>query len=59
MRMFRIARAVPLALAGEAPVRHREVWAGLPETARRQALTVLAQMITRGVLDTGIRGEEP
>ena len=58
MRMFRIARAVPLALAGEAPVRHREVWAGLPEAARRQALALLAAMIARGVIDTGIGGEE-
>ena len=54
MRMFRIARAVPLALAGEAPVRHREVWAGLPETARRRAVMLLARMIARGVLDAGI-----
>ena len=39
--------------------RHREVWAGLPEAARRQALALLARMIAKGVLDTGIRGEEP
>jgi hypothetical protein len=27
-------------------------------TARRQALALLARMIARGVIDTGIRGEE-
>jgi hypothetical protein len=34
------------------------VWAGLPEAARRQALALLAAMIARGVIDTGIGGEE-
>jgi hypothetical protein len=57
MRTLRIARPAQLALtSGSAP--HREVWAGLPQTARRQALALLARMIARGVLDTGIRGEE-
>lgn len=35
---------------------HREVWAGLPEAARRKALTLLARMIARGVLEAGIEG---
>jgi len=57
MRTLRIARPARLAVAGgQAP--HREVWAGLPEAARRRALTLLARMIARGVIDTGIRGEE-
>jgi len=55
MRALRIARP---ALAGGSPAPHREVWAGLPEAARRQALALLARMIARGVIDTGIRGEE-
>jgi hypothetical protein len=58
MRMLRIARPAQLVLAGGSPARHREVWAGLPEAARRQALALLARMIARGVIDTGIRGEE-
>jgi hypothetical protein len=58
MRMLRIARPGPLALTGGASARHREVWAGLPEAARWRALTLLAQMIARGVLDTGMWGEE-
>ena len=55
MRTLRIARP---ALAGGSPTPHREVWAGLPEAARRTALALLARMIARGVIDTGIRGEE-
>ncbi len=58
MRTLRIARPAQLALTGGLPARHREVWAGLPEAARRQALALLARMIARGVIDTGIRGEE-
>ena len=58
MRTLRIARPAQLALTGGLPAPHREVWAGLPEAARRRALTLLARMIARGVLDTGIRGEE-
>jgi hypothetical protein len=58
MRMLRIARPDRLALAGGSPALHREVWAGLPETARRRALALLAKMIAKGVLDTGIWGEE-
>ncbi len=58
MRTLRIARPAQLALAGGFPARHREVWASLPEAARRRALALLARMIARGVLDTGIRGEE-
>ena len=58
MRMLRIARPDRLALAGGSPAPYREVWAGLPEAARRRALTLLARMIARGVLDTGIGGEE-
>ena len=58
MRTLRIARPAQLALAGGSPALHREVWAGLPETARRQALTLLARMIARGVLDTGMLREE-
>jgi len=50
MRTLRIARPAQLALAGGLPARHREVWAGLPEAARRRALTLLARMIARGVL---------
>ncbi len=40
------------------PACHREVWAGLPEAARRQVLALLARMIARGVLDPGIGREE-
>ena len=58
MRTLRIARPAQLALTGGLPACHREVWVGLPEAARRRALTLLARMIARGVLDTGIRGEE-
>lgn len=58
MRTLRIARPAQLALTGGLPARHREVWAGLPEAARRRALTLLARMIARGVLDTGFWGEE-
>jgi hypothetical protein len=58
MRTFRIARPAQLAVTGGLPARHREVWAGLPEAARRRALTLLARLIARGVLDTGIWGEE-
>jgi hypothetical protein len=58
MRTLRIARPAQLALTGGLPARHREVWAGLPEAARRQALALLARMIARGVLDTGMPGEE-
>ena len=36
--------------------RHREVWAGLPEAARRRALALLARMMARGVLDAGVPG---
>jgi hypothetical protein len=57
MRTLRIARPAQLALTGGLPARHREVWAGLPEDARRRAFTLLARMIARGVVDTGIRGE--
>jgi hypothetical protein len=57
MRTLRIARPARLGLAGGSPV-HREVWAGLPQAARRQALALLARMIAKGVIDTGIRGEE-
>ncbi len=57
MRTLRIARPAHMACTG-VPARHREVWAGLPEAARRQALALLAQMIAKGVIDTGIRGEE-
>jgi len=55
MRTLRIAQP---ALTRGFPACHREVWAGLPEAARRQALALLARMIARGVLDTGTRGEE-
>jgi hypothetical protein len=55
MRTLRIARP---ALTSGVPAPHREVWAGLPEAARRRALTLLARMIARGVIDTGNRGEE-
>ncbi len=58
MRTLRIARPARLALAGGMPAPHREVRAGLPEAARRQALALLARMIAKGVLDTGIGGEE-
>jgi hypothetical protein len=58
MRTLRIARPAPLALTGGLPARYREVWAGLPEAARRRALTLLARMIARGVLETGSGGEE-
>lgn len=59
MRTLRIARPARLALTGDSPPGpHREVWAGLPEAARRQALALLARMIAKGVIDTGIRGEE-
>jgi hypothetical protein len=57
MRTLRIARPGQLALTGGLPASHREVWAGLPEAARRRAFTLLARMIAKGVLDTGIRGE--
>ena len=57
MRTLRIARPARLTLTGGSPA-HREVWAGLPQAARRRALTLLARMIARGVIDTGIRGEE-
>jgi len=58
MRTLRIARPAQLALTGGLPAPHDEVWAGLPEVARRRALTLLARMIARGVIGTGIRGEE-
>jgi hypothetical protein len=58
MRTLRIAGPAQLALTGGLPACHREVWSGLPEAARRRALTLLARMIARGVLDTGIWGEE-
>jgi len=58
MRTLRIARPAQLARAGGMPAHRREVWAGLPEAARRQALALLARMIARGVLDTGMPGEE-
>jgi hypothetical protein len=54
MRTLRIARPAQLALAGGLPARHREVWAGLPDAARRRAVMLLARMIARGELDTGI-----
>jgi hypothetical protein len=57
MRMLRIARPAQMAFTG-LPACHREVWAALPEAARRRALAVLARMIARAVLDTAIRGEE-
>jgi hypothetical protein len=55
MRTLRIAQP---ALTRGFPACHREVRAGLPEAARRRALTLLARMIARGVLETGIGGEE-
>ena len=55
MRTLRIARP---ALAGGSPAPHREVWAGLPEAARRQALALLARVIAKDVLDTGTPEEE-
>ena len=58
MRTLRIAGPAQQALTGGLPASHREVWAGLPEAARRQALPLLARMIARSVLGTGIRGEE-
>ena len=58
MRTLRIARPAQLARAGGMPALHREVWAGLPEAARRQALALLARMIAKGVIGAGIRGEE-
>jgi hypothetical protein len=58
MRTLRIARPTRPGLADGSPSLYREVWAGLPEAARRQALALLARMIARGVIDTGIRGEE-
>ena len=57
MRTLRIARPAQMACTG-LPARHREVWAGLPEAARQQALALLARMIARGVLDAGMPGEE-
>ena len=57
MRTLRIARPAPLTLTGGSPA-HREVWAGLPQAARRRALALLAKMIAKGVLDTGIGREE-
>jgi hypothetical protein len=57
MRTLRIAR--PGRPGGTVlPSRHHEVWAGLPEAARRRVLTLLARMIARGVLDAGIGGED-
>ncbi len=58
MRTIRIAGPAQLALTGGLPASYREVWAGLPEAARRRAVTLLARMIARSVLDTGVRGEE-
>jgi len=58
MRTLRIARPARLALAGGWAAPHREVWAGLPEAARRQALALLARMIAKDVLDTGTPEEE-
>ena len=58
MRTHRIARSTPLACTGALPACHREVWAGLPEAARRQALALLARMIAKGVIGAGIGGEE-
>lgn len=57
MRMLRIARPAQMAFT-DLPGCHREVWAGLPEAARRRALAVLARMIAKGVLDVGAPGEE-
>jgi len=57
MRTLRIARPAQMACTG-LPARHRQVWAGLPEAARRRALALLARMIARGVIDTGMPGEE-
>jgi hypothetical protein len=57
MRTLRIARSARP--AGTVLLAcHREVWAGLPEAARRRALTLLARMIARDVLDTGMPGVE-
>jgi hypothetical protein len=59
MRMITIARPAQLACTGGLPACHREVWAGLAETARRRALAVLARVIAKGVVGTGIgEGEE-
>jgi hypothetical protein len=58
VRTLRIARSAPLACTGALPACHREVWAGLPEAARRRALALLARMIAKGVIGAGIRGEE-
>ena len=55
MRTLRIAQPP---LTRGFPACHREVWAGLPEAARRRALTLLARMIARGVLDAGMWREE-
>ncbi len=58
MRTLRIARPARLALADGSPAPHREVWAGLPEAARRQALALLARMIAKGVIGTGTQEGE-
>jgi hypothetical protein len=58
MRTLRIARSAQMAAAGGLPACHREVWAGLPEAARRRALALLARMIAKGVTGIGTPGEE-
>jgi hypothetical protein len=55
MRTLRIARPARPAVTG-LPTRPHEIWAGLPEAARRRALALLARMIARGVVDTGMPG---
>jgi len=49
MRTLRIARPAQMACTG-LPARHREVWAGLPEAARRRAFARLARMIARAAM---------
>ena len=57
MRVLRIAAARQLALfAGQDDPAAR--WDGLPERVKAQVLAVLARMIARGVIDTGIRARE-
>jgi hypothetical protein len=58
MRTLRIARPAQMAAGGGLPACHREVRAGLPEAARRRALTLLARMIAKGVICAGTPEEE-
>jgi hypothetical protein len=54
LRRLRIAAPIQLALVmPEAASNPAQRWSSLPETAQATALSLLARMITRGVVDDG------